>query len=174
MDMLLREGVVTRLLTAISFLPESLGVVVLDAYRPLNVQAWLWDEMVAIVRRDHPDWDDASVNVHARRFVAYPEILPNRPTPHSTGGAVDVTLFDIESGEALDMGSGFDEPVDASVCDYYERHPHPVYTERRRILFNVMSQAGFANYPGEWWHYEYGTLRWAAATRAQTAIYNAV
>jgi zinc D-Ala-D-Ala dipeptidase len=173
-DMLLREDVVTRLRNAISLLPDSLGMMVLDAHRPLNVQAWLWDEMVAIVRRDHPDWDDAAINAHSRRFVAYPEILPNRPTPHSTGGAVDVTLFDIATGGVLDMGSGFDEPVDASVCDYYERHPHSVYTERRRLLFHVMSQSGFANYPGEWWHFEYGTLRWAAATGEPSAIYNAV
>jgi D-alanyl-D-alanine dipeptidase len=172
--MLLREDVVTRLRNAISLLPDSLGMMVLDAHRPLNVQAWLWDEMVAIVRRDHPDWDDAAINAHSRRFVAYPEILPNRPTPHSTGGAVDVTLFDIATGGVLDMGSGFDEPVDASVCDYYERHPHSVYTERRRLLFHVMSQSGFANYPGEWWHFEYGTLRWAAATGEPSAIYNAV
>jgi len=173
-DMLLRDCVVTRLMNAISLLPESLGMVVLDAHRPLSVQAWLWDEMVAIVRRDHPEWDDATVNAHSRRFVAYPEILPNRPTPHSTGGAVDVTLFDIATGQDLDMGSDFDEPVDASACDYYEQHPHSVYTEQRRLLFQVMSQSGFANYPDEWWHYEYGTLRWAAATGAASAIYNAV
>ena len=118
MDMLLREGVITRLLTAISFLPESLGVVVLDAHRPLNVQAWLWDEMVAIVRRDHPDWDDAAINAHSRRFVAYPEILPNRPTPHSTGCAVDGTLFEIATGCVLDVGSGFCELVESRFCAY--------------------------------------------------------
>ena len=174
MDMLLRESVVTRLHNAIALLPGSLGMMVLDAHRPLAVQAWLWDKMVAIVRRDHPDWDDAAIKAHSRRFVAYPEILPNRPTPHSTGGAVDVTLFDIATGDVLDMGSGFDEPVDASVCDYFERHPHPIYTERRRTLFHAMSVSGFANYPGEWWHFEYGTLRWAAATGAPSAIYNAV
>jgi D-alanyl-D-alanine dipeptidase len=172
--MLLRESVADRLHNAISQLPKSLGIQVLDAHRPLNVQAWLWAEMVSIVSREHPDWDEATIKAHSRRFVAYPEILPNRPTPHSTGGAVDITLFDIASGEVLDMGSGFDEPVDASVCDYYERHPHPTFTERRRLLFRAMTMCGFANYPGEWWHFEYGTLRWAAATGASAAIYNAV
>lgn len=173
-DMVLRTCVAERLISAISLLPESLGMIVLDAHRPLNVQAWLWNEMVTIVTREHPDWDEDAIKVHARRFVAYPEILPDRPTPHITGGAVDVTLFDIETGDAIDMGSGFDEPVEASVCDYYERHPHAVFTDRRRMLFDVMSRCGFANYPGEWWHFEYGTLRWAAATGAPAAIYNAV
>jgi D-alanyl-D-alanine dipeptidase len=173
-QMLLRSGVAERLQQAVSLLPESLGMVVLDAHRPLNVQAWLWNEMVTIVRNEHPEWDESAINAHARRFVAYPELLPNRPTPHSTGGAVDVTLFDIASGETLDMGSGFDEPVDASVCDYYERCPHPEFTDRRRLLFHVMTASGFANYPGEWWHFEFGTLRWAAATGGPAAIYNAV
>jgi D-alanyl-D-alanine dipeptidase len=172
--MLLRSGVAERLQQAVSLLPESLGIVVLDAHRPLNVQAWLWNEMVTIVSREHPEWDEPAIKAHARRFVAYPELLPNRPTPHSTGGAVDITLFDIASGETLDMGSGFDEPVDASVCDYFERHPHPEFTDRRRLLFHVMTANGFANYPGEWWHFEFGTLRWAAATGAPAAVYNAV
>ena len=83
-------------------------------------------------------------------------------------------MFELATGKPLDMGSGFDEPVEASVCDYYERHPHPVYTERRRLLFHAMTSSGFANYPGEWWHFEYGPLRWAAATAALAAIYNAV
>jgi D-alanyl-D-alanine dipeptidase len=72
------------------------------------------------------------------------------------------------------MGSGFDEPVEASVCDYFEQHPHLLFTDRRRLLLHAMTKSGFANYPGEWWHFEYGTLRWAAATAAQAAIYNAV
>jgi D-alanyl-D-alanine dipeptidase len=173
-QMLLRSGVAERLQQAVWLLPESLGMVVLDAHRPLNVQAWLWNEMVTIVRNEHPEWDEPAIKAHARRFVAYPELLPNRPTPHSTGGAVDITLFDIASGETLDMGSDFDEPVDASVCDYYEQCPHPVFTDRRRLLFHVMTVSGFANYPGEWWHFEYGTLRWAAATGAPAAVYNAV
>ena len=172
--MLLRESVVHRLHSAISMLPATLGMIVLDAHRPLNVQAWLWNEMVTTVSNEYPEWDDPAINAHARRFVAYPELFPNRPTPHSTGGAIDVTLFDIATGDVLDMGSGFDEPVEASVCDYFERHPHAVYTERRRLLFHAMTTSGFANYPGEWWHFEYGTLRWAAATDAQAAIYNAV
>jgi D-alanyl-D-alanine dipeptidase len=173
-QMLLRSGVAERLQQAVSLLPESLGMLVLDAHRPLNVQAWLWNEMVTIVRNEHPEWDESAINAHARRFVAYPELLPNRPTPHSTGGAVDITLFDIASGETLDMGSGFDEPVDASVCDHYERYFHPEFTDRRRMLFHVMTVNGFANYPGEWWHFEFGTLRWAAATGAAAAVYNAV
>jgi len=172
--MLLRESVVKRLHRAISELPETLGMIVLDAHRPLNVQAWLWNGMVTIVSKEHPEWDDAAINAHARRFVAYPELLPNRPTPHSTGGAVDVTLFEIATGTPLDMGSGFDEPVEASVCDYYEQHPHLLFTDRRRFLLHAMTKSGFANYPGEWWHFEYGTLRWAAATDAPAAIYNAV
>lgn len=173
-QMFLRESVAGRLHNALSLLPESLGMLVLDAHRPLNVQAWLWNEMVTIVRSEHTEWDEAAINTYARRFVAFPELLPNRPTPHSTGGAVDVTLFEIATGNVLDMGSEFDEPIEASVCDYYERHPDPEYTDRRRLLFHAMTASGFANYPGEWWHYEYGTLRWAAATKATAAVYNAV
>jgi len=34
-----------------------------------------------------------------------------------------------------------------------------------------MTIAGFANYPGEWWHYEFGTRRWANQKGLSEAVY---
>ncbi|KAG0505300.1 MAG: D-alanyl-D-alanine dipeptidase [Candidatus Udaeobacter sp.] len=30
----------------------------------------------------------------------------------------------------------------------------------RRLLYWIMREAGFANYPYEWWHFDWGTQFW--------------
>ena len=39
--------------------------------------------------------------------------------------------------------------------------------DNRRRLFWAMSEAGFVNYPGEWWHFCYGERLWAQVTGNQ-------
>ena len=39
--------------------------------------------------------------------------------------------------------------------------------KNRRLLYHVMSAAGFVNYDGEWWHYSYGDRQWARQTGAE-------
>ncbi|SUX54583.1 Uncharacterised protein [Chromobacterium vaccinii] len=37
-----------------------------------------------------------------------------------------------------------------------------------------MRDAGFVNYPSEWWHWSHGDRYWAAVTCAPAALYAAV
>ncbi len=34
-----------------------------------------------------------------------------------------------------------------------------------------MTEAGFVNYDQEWWHFEYGSQRWAFVKKKESAIY---
>ena len=34
----------------------------------------------------------------------------------------------------------------------------------RRMLYNVMIEAGFTNFPAEWWHFDYGDEKWGLFT----------
>jgi D-alanyl-D-alanine dipeptidase len=43
--------------------------------------------------------------------------------------------------------------------------------QNRRMLYNIMTTAGFANYQGEWWHFSIGDNMWAKATGQQKAYY---
>ena len=152
-------------------LPETLGVLVLDVFRPLTVQQALWDWQWAEVTRDYPNFSHEEVYEKVRHFVAEPSADPAKPTPHRTGGAVDLTLFDLATGEPLPMGTEFDEATDATATDWFERFPSEPFTSNRRLLYHAMIQAGFVNYPSEWWHFEYGTRRWAAGQGMNIAIY---
>ena len=89
---------------------------------------------------------------------------------HQTGGAVDLTLCD-KNGIPLDMGSEYPVKCPEMVTAY---HLSPLVDERRRLLCNVMYKEGFANYPGEWWHFSYGDQLWAAYRYKRHAIYGSI
>ncbi len=89
---------------------------------------------------------------------------------HQTGGAVDLTLCD-KNGIPLDMGSEY--PIKCSEM-ITSCHLSPIISERRRLLCKVMHKEGFANYPGEWWHFAYGDQLWAAYRYKRYAIYGSI
>ncbi|MBL8048052.1 MAG: hypothetical protein JNJ45_05165 [Chthonomonas sp.] len=168
---LVREEVQRRLAVAVEALPHEIGLRVSDGYRPLVVQQALWDEMMATTRRLNPEWSGEQLLAQTRRFVASPEFNPVQPPPHLTGGAVDVSLICLATGEPVDVGTSMDDAHDLSLTSALEREPLGEPGRMRRVLYHAMIGAGFVNYPNEWWHYEYGTIRWAKQTGAPCAIY---
>ncbi len=160
-----REGVHRRLLAVARGLPRGLGLVVLDGWRPWRVQQYLFDTLFEVMRARHPTCGEEALLARTREFVAMPSRDPRAPSPHLTGGAVDVTLCDAD-GLMLEMGSQFDEASVASHSDYLERLDAPEGRQRRarscrRVLYHAMCGAGFSNLPSEWWHYDFGNQLWA-------------
>jgi zinc D-Ala-D-Ala dipeptidase len=169
---LVRAGVRDRLLRAAAALPEGVALVVFDGYRPLRVQQFLWDDFRARLAVAHPEYDDAALDRACGQFVARPVADPLRPPPHRTGGAVDAYLIDAATGAELPMGTEADEVAPASGTRYFEEQPQEPFTGNRRTLYHAMTQAGgFANYPGEWWHFDFGNQRWANILGAPHALY---
>lgn len=89
---------------------------------------------------------------------------------HQTGGAVDLTLCD-KNGIPLDMGSEYPIKCSGMITSC---HLSPIISERRRLLCKVMHKEGFANYPGEWWHFSYGDQLWAAYRYKRYALYGSI
>jgi D-alanyl-D-alanine dipeptidase len=90
---------------------------------------------------------------------------------HQTGGAVDLCLCDKE-GRDLDMGAAYREhtPKTATRC----KSLSATQCQNRRILLEAMQQAGFVNYPAEWWHFSYGDKLWAAYSGHYSACYGII
>jgi D-alanyl-D-alanine dipeptidase len=166
-----REGVRDRLRAAAAALPPGIALVVFDAFRPLAVQAWLWTEFFTRVHHAHPHLTGDALTDYVSQFVASPDPDPAFPPPHRTGGAVDLYLVERASGAPLPMGTAPDAAVPESETDWFERHPQEPFRQNRRLLYHTLTRVGFANYPGEWWHFEYGTRRWAGQTGAAEALY---
>lgn len=169
-----RVGVLSRLLLAVDFLPAEMGLRVSDAYRPLVVQQALWDSLAGQTRVLNPDWTDDEVNAYTGRFVARPQFNPLQPPPHLTGGAVDVALVWLADGSPVDVGTAMDDAHELSLTVALEGLSLSEAARNRRILYHAMIGAGFVNYPNEWWHYEFGTIRWAKQTGASVAIYGGI
>jgi len=116
-----------------SFTAEGYGLLVHDAYRPWYVTKVFWDAMP----------------VEQRKFVADPA----EGSHHNRGCAVDLTLYELKTGLAVEMPSLYDEATERA---------YPTYTggtaEQRRLrdlLRRHMEAEGFSVYEYEWWHFDY-------------------
>jgi D-alanyl-D-alanine dipeptidase len=124
---------------------------------------------------DSSSLDGAELEDLVAKFVSMPSSDPTHPSPHLTGGAVDLTLTDL-TGTPLDMGSSFDELTERSYTDYYgttSDNSHTIFRERREMLLAVMHGVGFTNFESEWWHFDYGDQFWAEAM-SRSAVYGKV
>lgn len=170
----LREGVYRRLLAVARSLPQGLTLLVLDGWRPWRVQQYLFEKLSDTIRDASPGIDEQALLERTREFVSLPSRSPDAPSPHLTGGAVDVTLCD-EDGLPLDMGTLFDEAVPASHAAALEtreaakRQTQP--RDNRRLLYHAMQAQGFTNLPSEWWHFDYGDQLWAHYHGHAQALY---
>lgn len=110
--------------------PKGIGIKIWDGYRPRAIQ-YLF-------------------------FALYPNPVyiadPASGSMHNRGGAVDVTLVDLATGEELEMPTEFD---DFSIAASHSNNDLPQEViNNRDLLYNAMvNVAGLKSYGAEWWHY---------------------
>ncbi|GAB7050193.1 M15 family metallopeptidase [Catenuloplanes indicus] len=167
---LLRSGVVERLLKAQAALPGGLQLLMIEGYRPYDAQLAIFTGYRDQLRGRYPDWSDERVHVETTKFVSPVEVAP-----HSTGGAVDLTLCD-SGGHEIDMGTPVDATPDDSnnACFTAAVNISPEAARNRRILSDALTSAGLINYPTEWWHWSYGERYWALMTGKSTTLYGPI
>ncbi len=112
---------------------RGLGLTVFDGYRPWRVSKDFWD----------------ATPPAKRKYVADPA----KGSIHNRGCAVDLTLYDLKTGQELPMPSPYDD---------FTVHASPRYAggtpqERanRDFLRRAMEAEGFTVNSGEWWHFDY-------------------
>jgi len=112
---------------------QGYGLLIHDAYRPWYVTKIFWDATP-------PD---------KHEFVAD----PSEGSRHNRGCAVDLTLYDLKSGQAVAMPSLYDEMTPRAYSDYQggsaEENAH------RALLKQALEAEGFVQLPNEWWHFDY-------------------
>ncbi len=113
------------------------GLLLHDGYRPWYVTKTFWDAT--------PESE--------KIFVADPA----SGSRHNRGAAIDLNLYDLGTGEPVDMVGVYDEFSPRSFPDY------PGGTSRQRwlrnLLRNTMEEAGFTVYEAEWWHFDHRDWR---------------
>ena len=116
-----------------SLVSKGYGLLIHDAYRPWFVTKMFWD---ATPESDHV-------------FVAD----PSQGSRHNRGCAVDLTLYNLKSGTAVEMTGRYDEMSPRSYADYIGGTSRQRWL--RELLRKAMEAQGFAVYPEEWWHFDY-------------------
>lgn len=113
---------------------EGLGLLILDAYRPLAVTQLMWD-------KTPPE---------KRAYVADPK----KGSRHNRGAAVDLTIVDLSTGKPLPMPSYYDD------FSQKAHHSYQGGTAEQRAnrakLRRIMEKYGFEALANEWWHYDFG------------------
>jgi len=122
-----------------------------------------------------PETQTAMLEVN-RTYVSWPSKDPEAPSPHATGGAIDVWLF--ENGVEADLGVPFDWMEENAGAFYHlksRRKRFPVDDQRvcwsRTKLILAMAKAGFSCYGPEFWHFNYGN-QMDALVRGNVACYS--
>ncbi len=110
------------------------GIVVHDGYRPWRVTRMFFD----------------ATPEPQRIFVADPA----SGSRHNRGAAVDIGLYDLETGGVLQFVSGYDEFSERA----FPRYVGGTSPQRwlRELLRRAMEREGFAGYEYEWWHFDFG------------------
>ena len=116
-----------------SLASKGYGLLIHDAYRP-----WFVTKMF---------WDATPESSHV--FVAD----PSQGSRHNRGCAVDLTLYDLKSGNAVEMTGRYDEMSPRSYADYLGGTSRQRWL--RELLRSEMEAQGFTVYPEEWWHFDY-------------------
>jgi D-alanyl-D-alanine dipeptidase len=168
----LRRDVAKRLFDASTLLPDGFKFLIYDAWRPLSVQKFLYDENREEIAKRYAHLSGYALEQVIGTYVSVPVEDRFRPPAHTTGGAIDLTLTD-KNGTSLPMGSAFDAFDDSSHTNFYEQSIEKDIKHNRRLLLSVMTEAGFTNLPTEWWHFDYGTSFWSFYT-GKPSIYTGV
>jgi zinc D-Ala-D-Ala dipeptidase len=112
---------------------QGYGLLIFDAYRP-----WFVTKIF---------WDATPPNLH--EFVANPA----EGSRHNRGCAVDLTLYDLRTGQEVPMPGVYDEMSERSYPEYSGGTAEERAT--RQILRAAMEKQGFKVFKTEWWHFDY-------------------
>ena len=129
-------------------LQENLSILFYDGYRPqVAVNHFLrWSRDLKDTLQKKQFYPDIS------KQYLFKEGYISSKSGHSRGSTLDVTIVDLTTGEALDMGSPFDFFGMQSWFNYNSLREEQ--KSNRLRLRNIMLKHGFMFYEKEWWHFK--------------------
>ncbi len=163
-----RRRVAEMLAEAAEALPQGTDIILIEGFRPLAQQRWMYAQIKAEFAEKHPEWSKATLHRITNTLSAPPD--DSCPPPHSTGAAVDLSLMTMPARDWLDMTSPFE--MDETSAPGDTPGLSEAAQKNRRLLFEALEKTGLTNYLGEWWHWSYGDSGWALRVGADKAVYD--
>ncbi|MFI0241331.1 D-Ala-D-Ala dipeptidase VanX [Streptomyces sp. NPDC016845] len=126
---------------------HGFGLLLWDGYRPQRAAD-------SFLRWSGQPEDGRTKQRHYPR-IDRPEMFENgyvaARSGHSRGSTVDLTLYQLESGDLAAMGG--DHDLMDSVSHHGAAGISQVAADSRKRLRSIMETSGFSSYACEWWHY---------------------
>ncbi len=113
------------------------GILVYDGYRPWSVTKVFWDLTPS----------------NKKNFVANPK----KGSKHNRGCAVDISLFNLQTGNPVIMPSDFDAFGKSAYSNF--KGGTKQSRTMRDLLISKMTLFGFQVEKNEWWHFNYKDWR---------------
>lgn len=177
-----RKSVAQKLVKAQAKLPANKILIVYDGYRSIEVQRSLYDHYRKELEQIFPDHKDDWLDEETEKYITNPDAQSEHPAPHTTGGAVDLAIIDIDptvyqqrshilklgqspdrdvqmtnlianAAQHIDFGTPFDHGDPEAALAYYEKIGPETARNNRRLLYHLMSSVGMASFSTEWWHF---------------------
>lgn len=145
---------------------RRIAILLFEGLRDSETQKHLFEKTMAEIKAENTMSDE-------ELYKAVSSIVspPNEYTLHSTGGGVDIRLFDMDKNEFLDLGKfghffGKNEEAFTFAQNITEEQKN-----NRNLLLNAAIMSGLVNYPYEWWHFSFGDKYFCFYTNQNRAIY---
>jgi D-alanyl-D-alanine dipeptidase len=183
-DVFLRQTLVLKLIKIDAILRQlGLCLLVQEGYRPISVQKFV--QTVSVLkglRKENPNLSEIQLSEKLKLFAASVNLDSEKfPTPHLTGGSVDLSLVCLETRKQVNMGkslglfsTAFPEVLEDLSNFHYKLDADLEMAKRfRRLLYWLVLEQQMIVNPTEWWHVSFGDQMWALMTGATHAIYGA-
>lgn len=162
---LVREQVARKLAKVnkeIQGVNPSFTLCVACGYRSLVTQKILFQK--ELDKLDGELSDEQKKEVVHNTKIALPEVAS-----HPTGGAVDITIYNLSSSSLLDMGGKIADFC--SDCQTFSKNLTLAQKKNRFLLHRILTKQKFAPFYNEWWHFSFGDKEWAWFYKKPFAIY---
>lgn len=127
---------------------QGYGILIYDAYRPKRAV----DFFIAWSKEPENNLTKEEFYPEFKKEELFNKGYLAKRSGHSRGSTVDLTLYYLDSGELVDMGSPYD--FLGTISNHGTDKITEEQTRNRNILKDAMKKAGFKELRTEWWHYE--------------------
>jgi len=180
-DCKVRNTIADKLIKIANKLPSNFKLLVWDSFRTVETQKALFDIYYEEFKKDTQLQGEELIE-YTKKFVSLPSTNKEKPSPHNTGAAIDLTICD-SNENPIDLGTYFDDFSKEAYTRFYEEklesgkeltRKEEEILLNRRILCNLFEEEGFVNYPYEIWHKSFGDQMSCELLNINTAIYGGI
>ncbi len=145
-------------------------LIIRSVWRSFEHQRLLWEGKVASLQKEYPDKQLEEIKELVSYFIA-----PTMKSMHSTGGAVDALIYDLQANRVMDFGTndGLQITLDDKCYPYHPFIPSQAKMNRK-LLINLFEEEDFVVDIKEYWHFDFGNASWALEKGENHAFYGSI